>query len=180
MPSNAKAAARLWSAERTALAVEVLRRTGHLRLRAHGESMLPALWPGDVVEIVSCSLQDAQPGDIVLAEREGQFFLHRLVDIAGDGFLLHGDSMPGPDLLFSREALLGRLVGRVHESTGFSTAALRPGLVAKCSRALGMFLCHSNLARRLALELHSRRKASVREFQNFETGVDVSTSKSRA
>ena len=41
--------------------------------------MLPALWPGDVVEIASCSLEDVRPGEIVLARREGRLFLHRLV-----------------------------------------------------------------------------------------------------
>ena len=38
------------SPQREALAVEALRLTGRLRLQVRGESMLPALWPGDVVE----------------------------------------------------------------------------------------------------------------------------------
>jgi len=96
-----------WSAERSALVADVLLRGGRLRqsvrLRVHGESMLPALWPGDVVEIASCSLEDVRPGEIVLARREGRFFMHRLVGRFNDtsttnGFLLRGDSMPSPDL----------------------------------------------------------------------------------
>ena len=47
--------------------------------QVHGESMLPALWPGDVVEIESCSLEDIRPGEIVLAQRDGRLFLHRFV-----------------------------------------------------------------------------------------------------
>src|SRR5271157_6211990 len=99
-----------WSAERSALLADVLHR-GHglrqgVRLRVHGESMLPALWPGDVVEIASCSLEDVRPGEIVLARREGRLFLHRLVRRClvapgtPNGFLLRGDSMPGSDPQF--------------------------------------------------------------------------------
>jgi hypothetical protein len=38
-----------WSAERSALAADALNQGGLLRLRVHGESMLPTIWPGDVV-----------------------------------------------------------------------------------------------------------------------------------
>jgi len=124
MPENVASAQRSsWSAEGSALVADALRRSGHLRLQVHGESMLPALWPGDVVEIASCSLADVRPGEIVLARREGRLFLHRFVaPCTPDGFLLRGDSMPNPDPLFPSEALLGRLarmkgeVDRGHES----------------------------------------------------------------
>jgi hypothetical protein len=169
------------------LAAEVLRRSGHLHLRVHGESMLPALWPGDVVEIASCSLEDLRPGEIVLAQREGRFFLHRLFGRFTDpgtpnGFLLRGDSMPGPDPQFPIEALLGRLVRRVDESAddgrAVHAAALRRGFRAngfgvKWSRALGILLCYSGLARRLALKLHSRRKAP--ELRNPGPAADMSS-----
>jgi hypothetical protein len=192
------------SAVRSALVAAVLRRRGHLpedvclpvRLRVHGESMLPTLWPGDVVEIASCSLEDVRPGAIVLALRDGRLFLHRLVATQPNGFVLRGDSMPGPDPLFPPEALLGRLVScagkevasrfvsghRLSDAATASnedallgaghrfsaaTAVLRLDLGAKCSRAIGMLLCHCGVARRLALKLH-RRKASAHEFQNPE------------
>src|SRR5208282_2941797 len=67
------------SAVRSALVADSLRRGGCLRLQVHGESMLPALWPGDVVEIAGCSPEDVRPGEIVLALRDGRFFLHRFV-----------------------------------------------------------------------------------------------------
>ncbi len=105
-----------WSAVRSALVAEVLRRSGRVRVRGqiHGESMLPALWPGDVVEIENCSLEDVRPGEIVLALREDRLVLHRLVALCGpDGFQLRGDSAPDPDPLLPAEALLGRLVSRV-------------------------------------------------------------------
>ena len=165
-----------WSAVRSALVADVLRRSGHLRLQVYGESMLPALWPGDVVEIASCSREDVRPGEIVLALREGRLVLHRLVaPCTPNGFLLRGDSVPGPDPLFPPEALLGRLVRGADEGRAVSVSvpALRLGFGVKWfgvkwSRALGMLLCHCGVARRLALKLHSCRKASAREFRNSE------------
>ena|ERR1035438_6468065 len=138
-------------ADHAALLADVLRHAQHnaVRLRVFGESMLPSLWPGDEVEIVSCSLADLRPGDIALALRAGQFFLHRFMARTPDGFVLRGDSMPGPDPVYPVEALLGRLGGR--DDAG-----------SKCSRAAGWFLCHCGIARRLALRLHRPRQASRR------------------
>jgi len=63
--------------ERAGLFVDALRLGGRIRLEVHGESMLPALWPADTVEIECCSMQDVQVGDIVLAQRDARMFLHR-------------------------------------------------------------------------------------------------------
>src|SRR5712671_4942005 len=128
-----------WSAERSALVADALRRSGRLgqsvRLRVHGESMLPALWPGDVVEIASCSLEDVRPGEIVLALRDGRLFLHRfLTPCKPSGFLLRGDSMPGPDPRFPPGAMLGRLVRRVGEERDIATITQRRGFAEKRSR----------------------------------------------
>ena len=139
------------AANRSALLVDVLRHSQHntVRLRVFGESMLPSLWPGDEVEIVGCSLADLRPGEIALARREGQFFLHRFMARTPDGFVLRGDSMPGPDPVYPVEALLGRLGGW--------DGAGRNGF-----RAAGWFLCHCGIARRLALRLHTPRQAPRR------------------
>jgi hypothetical protein len=166
------------NAERSALVADALRLSGRLRLQVHGESMLPALWPGAVVEIASCSLEDVRPGEIVLARRDGRLFLHRLVSTwKPQGFLLRGDSMPGSDPQFPAEALLGRLVGKADERRGVSGFDMKWFGVkwsgVKWSRALGMVLCHCSVARRLALTLHSRRKASQREFRSPEQATEL-------
>lgn len=148
-----------WNAERPGLVTDALRLGGHVRLRVHGESMLPTLWPGDVVEIASCDRGDVRSGEIVLALRDGRFFLHRLVfPCAQNGFLLRGDSMPGPDPLFSPETFLGRLV---------STDGVRSLSRNVMSRAMGIVFCHFGLARRLALKLH-HHKTSASGFENPE------------
>jgi hypothetical protein len=171
-----------WSEERSALLADVLRRGVHLRqgvqLRVHGESMLPTLWPGDVVEIVSCSLEEVRPGEIVLALRDGRLFLHRFVaSCTPDTFLLRGDSMPASDPPYPPEAFLGRVVRSTGEGRSVSAPALRLGLGVKWSRTVGMLLCYCSLARRLALRLHSRRKASAPTFRNPDPAADISSAK---
>lgn len=169
-------------AERSALAADSLRDSGRLRLQVRGESMLPILWPGDVVEIVSCPVEDVQQGEIVLALRAGRFFLHRfLACVQPDSFLMRGDSMPRPDPQFPNEALLGRLVSRAGQGQGQDQSRgqiedqERAGPVLPLrpwSRAIGQLLCHCGPARRLALKLHDRRRRYPREIQNAECIAD--------
>ena len=147
-------------AERSGLVADALRLGGRVRLRVHGESMLPAVWPADIVEIAHCSPEEVRSGDIVLALRDGRLFLHRLVGTCTPaGFKLRGDSMPGPDPGFQPEALLGRLAERKNGNRV---------LPAVFSRAIGLILCHFSVARRLALKLHALRTRPVREFQKLE------------
>jgi hypothetical protein len=172
-----------WSAIRSALVAEVLRREGRLLVRGEiqGESMLPTLWPGDVVEIESCSLEDVQTGDILLARRDDRLVLHRLVaPCTANGFLLRGDSVAGADPQYPPEALLGRVVGWAHQRRGISSAALRPGFVAKCFGALGILFCHCGLARRVAMKLHTWRTAVAGEIRTREQSADVSPAEFRA
>jgi signal peptidase len=63
------------------LAAEVLRSSGHLRLRLEGASMLPALWPGDILSVSSVGPADAVPGDIVVYKRGGRLVTHRVVEV---------------------------------------------------------------------------------------------------
>jgi hypothetical protein len=178
----------MWSAERSALLADALHRGAHLgqglRLRVHGASMLPTLWPGDVVEVASCSLADLRPGEIVLARREGRLFLHRLIaPCTPNGFLLRGDSMPAADPLFPPDALLGRLVGSANKRQSASPPVLHQDsgekgfdarkFDAKWARAAGMLFCHCSVARRLALKLHSRGQASARELRDPESTAEM-------
>jgi hypothetical protein len=169
MPEITSSAARSTvTTERSALVADALRSNGRLRLRVHGESMLPSLWPGDVVEIASCSPEDLRSGDVVLAQRNGRLFLHRLVSpISADGFQLRGDSMPGSDPQYPPDALLGRLVHSIDVATDNAKANVdRSRRPVALSRAVGWMLCHCGFARRLALKLH-QRQASTHEFQTL-------------
>ena len=139
------------SPDRALLAVDALRRSGRLRLQVRGASMLPTLWPGDLVEIASCSLADVRPGEIVLTLRDGRFYLHRFIERSGtESFVARGDAMPNPDPAFPATAFLGRVTrGKRSGQTVSISSRLRP-----LSRGLGLLFCYSNSARRIALKLH--------------------------
>ena len=160
-------------AERSVLAADSLCASGRLRLQVRGESMLPTLWPGDVVEIARCALKDVQPGEIVLAFRDGRFYLHRfLARTESGGFLLRGDSMPRRDPEFSGEALLGRLVGRAGRGQDQAKALpVRPPRL--WSWTTGRLLCHCGPARRLALKIHSRWRQTSGQIRNASDSASL-------
>lgn len=139
------------SPERIALARKILSDNRHLRLRVWGASMLPTLWPGDVVEIANCSAQDVSRGEMVLACRDDRFYLHRVMTTPGENtFVLRGDALRNPDPPFPATALAGRVV-HVERSGRSLPVAVRIGLT---SRALGLLFCEWGLARRVALKCY--------------------------
>jgi signal peptidase I len=94
------------------LAAETLRQSGKLRLQVMGWSMLPTIWPGDVVIIERAKILAVSQGDIVLFGREQRFFVHRIVKKATQepsGLLTQGDAMDAPDPPVQEHELLGRV-----------------------------------------------------------------------
>jgi signal peptidase I len=143
------------------LAAEVLRIWGRLRLRACGTSMLPTLWPGDLLTIRSHAFEQAGPGDIVLYMRAGRLFVHRIVRRSGSGpqaFLItRGDCMPKNDPPVREAELLGRVTHVRH-----CGSLMVPTRKLSTSRLIyALMLCRWNLFQRIALHLHARRRAEV-------------------
>ncbi len=100
------------------LATEVLQRFGEIRLRVTGSSMLPALWPGDVLTIQRViEPSEVSPQDLVLFTREDRLFVHRVLTLSPAGLLTGGDSLAAPDPLVSGEELLGRVVSITRRQT---------------------------------------------------------------
>jgi signal peptidase I len=100
------------------LAAEVLRSTGRLRLQAIGGSMLPVVWPGDILSVRSHDVGAARPGDIVVFRRDGRLVTHRLVErtIRQDRiqWITRGDRMRHNDAPVSE--LLGRVTAITRDS----------------------------------------------------------------
>jgi hypothetical protein len=96
------------------LAAEMLRGRRTVRLRAWGTSMLPSVWPGDLLTIQSAAQDEVVPGDIVLVLRNNRFFVHRLVERRRDqdclSWITRGDAMPHNDPPAAASELLGRVV----------------------------------------------------------------------
>src|SRR5207247_10167702 len=82
------------------LAVQVLRRDGHLRITARGSSMMPFIRDGDVVGITTTESTEGGVGDVVCYEKPpGRLFLHRVIGRGGGGFGAKGDGLAFPVLV---------------------------------------------------------------------------------
>jgi Peptidase S24-like len=152
------------------LAIEVLRRSGSLRLTAFGYSMLPTLFPGDILTVKAESLPAIQTGDVVLFTRQGRFFIHRTLRRMQAGpatmLLTRGDSLPHPEEPVSAEELLGRIVS-VERGEGAPTP------VPRCSparRFIGLLLAYSGSLRSHALRWHERTLQSALARHDYISG----------
>ena len=141
------------------LAGEVLRSSGRLRLQVTGWSMLPTIWPGDVIEIESARGEEIAQGDIVLYGRNRRFVVHRLVEqetVPGAIVMTtRGDAMGLPDPPFSDGALMGKvaLISR-------SGRALVPRRSLRISeRAVAALVQRSPIAARVVVGVHGLRQS---------------------
>jgi signal peptidase len=139
------------------LAAEMLRGHGTVCLELRGTSMLPSLWPGDLLTIQSAAQCEAVPGDIVLVMRDDRFFVHRLIARQQDQdrifWITRGDAVPQNDAPVAASEVLGLVVGirRGHHS-------LVPGRrVSWLQSVLAWMLCRWDHFRGLALRIHAAR-----------------------
>lgn len=152
------------------LATQVLRSWGTLRLRVTGLSMLPTLWPGDILTFQSHDFEHAEPGELVLYMHEERFFVHRVIRKSGLGdsmFLItRGDCMAKEDLPVPAASLLGKVTGIERDSL-----LLRPSLcLSSGSKIFASMLCRWSLLRDavLRLKMLSRSASSETDFAAFE------------
>jgi signal peptidase I len=138
---------------RCRLAAEALRSAGKLKVRANGLSMLPTLWPGDVLTVQSIRPEQADPGEIVLYLRRGRFFIHRIVDkpLSGDGthLITRGDCMAEDDPRVERSELLGKVI-EVRRANSVFVPARR---LSPFHRLVAWLFCHSSLFRQVGLRV---------------------------
>lgn len=89
---------------------EGLARGSRIRLRVWGESMVPAIWPGDWIEVERLGECRLAPGQIVLAASSFQVVAHRIVALRGMSVITRGDGLESSDPPWDEAALLGRVV----------------------------------------------------------------------
>jgi signal peptidase I len=145
---------------RCSLAAEALRSWGTLKVRAHGVSMLPTLWPGDILTVQSVCPEQVAPGEIVLYMRQDRFFIHRIVSTdlnRNKAFLVtRGDCMFEDDPPVDRSELLGRIVEvRRAGATFMPVRKLSP-----FRRVVAWLFCHWSLFRRIGLRFGAYRHES--------------------
>jgi|SRR5271169_196528 len=152
------------------LAKEVLRSFGRLRFVAQGSSMLPAIFPGDVLFVHRESTGNFRCGDIVLASRGENLVAHRIVRIKQlrneVSIITRGDSLRDDDPPISGSNCLGR-VFRV-DSSGRRTWR---GSDATVAQAIVQWLVQrSDIATKCVLYSHSLRKRWARRVGDVSNG----------
>jgi hypothetical protein len=119
-----------------ALAAELVRKHGKLRLSVTGLSMLPAVWPGDIVTIQRKEPSALLPGDIVLVECPGRLRLHRLITTREDRRLVtRGDSLATDDPPVMPEEVLGIVTSIQRRGSVFSPPRRPSGFAWLFSRS---------------------------------------------
>jgi len=96
------------------LMAEVVRGAGWARLRVTGFSMLPAIWPGDVLTLRRHSGDLVRAGQIVVTLGDGRLTAHRVIFApggAGERVITRGDSVPSADPAVAAGEILGEVVG---------------------------------------------------------------------
>lgn len=145
---------------RCSLAAEALQSWGALKVRATGVSMLPTLWPGDVLTVQSVRPEQVEPGEIVLYMRQDRFFIHRIVSknlTRDEAYLVtRGDCMAEDDPPVGRSDLLGK-VTEVRRSGSILIPACK---LSPLRRRLAWLFCHWGLFRRVGLRLGAYRRES--------------------
>jgi hypothetical protein len=113
LPSKQDARLDLAQEVRLNLAADVLHRFGEVRFVAHGSSMIPSIYPGDLLTVRSESIADARCGEIVLFLLSGRFFVHRVMRKWPERnhivFATRGDALTQEDPSVDGSQLLGRV-----------------------------------------------------------------------
>jgi len=96
-----------------ALAAEVLHSFGELRFAARGASMLPTIFPGDILLVSRQPADGVRCGHVVLASRDGRFYAHRVIRKEAENgcysLITRGDALPEEDPPVPAHDLLGRV-----------------------------------------------------------------------
>jgi hypothetical protein len=91
------------------LAVKALRLSGRLRLQVSGGSMLPSVWPGDILLIHLAEFSGLRTGDLLFYARNGGFVVHRVVGKNVDAVITRGDALAQDDDPVAPSRVLGKV-----------------------------------------------------------------------
>jgi signal peptidase I len=140
------------------LAEKTLRRFGGLRLRVTGLSMLPSVWPGDLLLIRREEVAQIYPGDIVLFVRHGGFVAHRVVlktdDPENPSLITRGDALPSQDSAIGPADLLGKVYGILRAGTWIQPR----GRLSFSARIIAMLVSRSGRVAGILSRLHASRR----------------------
>jgi signal peptidase len=131
-----------------------LRAGNPIRIRAHGTSMVPAIWPGDVLTVAPATATTIVPGQIALTLRTGRWFVHRVIDRHTHGgtvvLVTRGDALDHADPVAAPVDIPGIVIARNGRALGEIPPARTGWLVTLTSRVM-----RSRAALALIIKLHA-------------------------
>ncbi|MFN8628251.1 MAG: S24/S26 family peptidase [Candidatus Binatia bacterium] len=160
---SAAGAQRLALVERVGreLIATALRAGRRVRFVAAGASMVPAVWPGDVLQAQPVSAQDIAEGQLLVFNRDGRLFVHRVVARSGQGdcprLLTQGDAHEQCDPPVCPTQVLGVVTAILRDGRRVCTDPRRPSLAL---RLVSHGVRRSQLFRRALLRAHALRRRS--------------------
>jgi hypothetical protein len=123
--------------------------------------MIPSIWPGEILLVRRTTIGEVAPGEIVLAEREGRLFAHRMVQVRGEGsstrIVTRGESLLAEDPEISEAELLGR-VAAISRDGEWREIETQPGLGI---RVVAAIVRRSSFAARVLLHFHAKHAQRV-------------------
>lgn len=91
------------------LVAHVARASGKVQLRVRGASMVPALWPGDLLMVRSCCPSEVTPDSIIVFRQDQRLIVHRLIHRTGNEIITRGDARPQLDKAIESSQVVGRV-----------------------------------------------------------------------
>ncbi len=143
---------------RQSLFVDVLRQFGTARLAVTGSSMLPTVWPGDILVVERQHSDQLQRGQVILCLRDGELVAHRMVRRSGELLVTRGDSLLHNDRPFQAENVVGQVISILRNGRRLSPEQ------SAWQRALSSILRHSDFCTRMVLRV-GRRLQRLRSME---------------
>lgn len=148
-----------------ALFAEATRRFGRHQLKATGRSMLPAIWPGDLITVEHVPCAGIRVGDVVAVRRDASIVVHRLVrwlDLpAGPHAVTRGDWLRADDDPVPAASIIGRVIDLSGDSHLRSGALGRASALAFETAWIARRLASAALRGALVGAVFSRRGAQA-------------------
>lgn len=150
------------------LVLDVARSSGEVRLRVTGASMLPALWPGDLVTVQRRVPSELAVGQVVVYRRDEKLIVHRITRTSGDHLITQGDSRPFDDLPVQASEIVGQVAGILRNGR-----CVHPEQ-SVWQRAVASILRRSDLCTRIALGLNRRLRRSADSQTGWASALPLS------
>jgi len=148
------------SAAACELIAEVTNKFGEVTLGVTGASMLPALWPGDLIHVQRCDVSEVKPGQVVLYRSGAALVAHRIVRTKGNLLVTRGDALQEEDPAVNEADILGKVVCILRNGRSIDS---RPSFLARmCSAILRQsdFCLRMTLRAGLRARRHSGKELS--------------------